>query len=229
MRILDVNGKEVCPGDRVVFTLNGDVYEGRITSFKGKYAPTAKISYTVSRNGVTYRTSVAALKLVRAACRRQVREIDGEEFFQTYRLRLLSGTQDHQDASENSVQGETQAAGKNSRKSTRSKCLACGGSGVKPIETMSSLPISQCHFCEGTGLFEMPPECPGGHDSLYETLGCRKCTKAFDTLLSYRIATRRVYGRGSPESPCEYCGATEGNTIDSRGFQRCNSCGEPGQ
>jgi len=40
---------------------------------------------------------------------------------------------------------------------------------------------------------------------------------------------RTEKGRGTPSHPCEECGqTTEGHFVE-RGFQRCNSCGYPGQ
>lgn len=124
MRILDINGKEIVANDRVIFTFNSDLCEGKILSFSGRYAPTAQIAID---NGQT----VKKLKLSTCTDRRSVTTVKGEEFFKTRRMRLLVSHQTALEAVKNSPQEETQIGEKNSQEDLELTCLPCNGSGLE--------------------------------------------------------------------------------------------------
>ncbi len=201
MRILDINGNEIVPGDRAVFTLNSDLCEGRILSFAGRYAPTAQIELD---NGRT----VKKLKLSAYADRRAVTVTAGEEFFKTTRMRLLSSPQKDQETSKNSLQVETQAAEKNSQEAWVETCQVCNGAGETKQGPWQAW-TGRCMYCRGTGEWLAPVECYPRHGTLSEALSCDLCQCAARSITRYRSASKAVNHRGTEKNPCENWGATK--------------------
>tara|TARA_Y100000310_G_C20400973_1_gene677370 strand:+ start:141 stop:431 length:291 start_codon:yes stop_codon:yes gene_type:complete len=88
-RIFDSNDNEILVGDRVVFTLYSNLYEGTVTGFRGSNLPVASVEYIDHREAlcITYIT-IKSLKLMEQADRRRIFSwADGSKGFKTFRLR----------------------------------------------------------------------------------------------------------------------------------------------